>query len=402
MSRPDSRSKIPDLLASETGIARERFKPLDRRPRLEKLENLIREKGVDAMLMSLPANIYYFSGFRCVVPEDREAFAVVGPDGRRDFITRKLYFGQAPEGFAAIDIATEFEGYLNQLKANGVNKLGIEKPNLSVEELEILEAAGYRREDGTLVGIDLKEPRRYKTEEEIDRIREACSLGDKTFRYMLESGCIREGMTEEQLRDILEDHMRSQGITTTSFETIVSFGKNAANPHHTPDETKLTQDNFIVFDFGFTGQDGYKSDMTRTVFFGTPTPEQIEMYETVRKAQQAVTDYLQEAFRENPEAKIPAKDIDKIARDIVEGAGYDSEAFCHGLGHGIGLYTHEEPFLNQTSKYVVSAGMVFSNEPGIYISGDQGVRIEDLIAVHPDGKVEVLMNSPRELRVISA
>ncbi|HYK08475.1 MAG TPA: Xaa-Pro peptidase family protein [Candidatus Eisenbacteria bacterium] len=384
----------PDLPRKEASRHVDKLQPLDRAPRLQRLTQLMTTQGVDGVLLSQPANIEYFTGFKAVEPMEREAFAFVGTDGRKDFVTRQLYFGQTPDGFTPMDIL-DLPTHLKQLQQSGIATVGIEEDNLTVAEHKLLLAAGVQTK-----GVEPKELRVAKTEEEIDRIRESCRLGDLTFTYMLSQ--IKEGLTESQLRDILEQHMRSQGISAAAFPTIVAIGENGANPHQMPDNTPLTKNNFITFDFGFVGLDGYQSDMTRTVFFGQPTEEDQKMYSTVLTAQEAVITHLQDAFGQNPEAELVARDVDGVARQIILDAGYLPEHFPHGTGHGIGIETHEPPFLNARSSETIKAGMVFSDEPGVYVPGKGGVRIEDLIAVHPDGKVEVLTHSPKELLVIPA
>lgn len=384
----------PDLPRKEAPRHVEKSQPLDRAPRLQRLTERTARQGVDAVLLSQPANIEYFTGFKGVEPMEREAFALVGTDGRKDFVTRELYFGQTPDGFAPMDIL-DLPTHLKNLQERGITTVGIEENNLTVAEHKLLLAAGVATK-----GVEPKELRIAKTEEEIDRIRESCRLGDNTFTYMLSQ--IKEGLTESQLRDILEQHMRSQDISTAAFPTIVAIGENGANPHHMPDNTPLTKNSFITFDFGFIGQDGYQSDMTRTVFFGEPTEEDRKMYATVLKAQEAVITNLENAFEQNPGTELIARDVDAVARQVILDAGYLPEYFPHGTGHGIGIETHEPPFLNKRSTETIKAGMVFSDEPGIYIPGTGGVRIEDLIAIHNDGKVEVLTHSPKELIVIPA
>lgn len=231
-----------------------------------------------------------------------------------------------------------------------------------------------------------------KTQSEISKIEKACKLADKIFDCILKK--IRLGITEKELAQKINFLIKTNK-SKPSFPTIVAFGKNSANIHNIPTDNKLIKNQIILLDFGVK-LDGYCSDMTRTIFFGKPTEKQRKMYRAVLRAQSLAI----KAIRDKHFFKKPIKefDIDKIARDYVISQGYES--FKHGLGHGIGKKVHEfPPRLSPKSRNYLKEGMVFSVEPGIYISGFGGIRIEDLIALEKSGP-RVLTHSPKNFIIL--
>ena len=361
---------------------------------LGRLREMLREHNVDAVLVSNPTNIFYLTGFRGLEPQEREAYALVTPS-RTYFITRELYYGQAPENSVRKDILHFVDGVKEISQEDDIKIVGIEEDNLTVREYRLL------REQ---VGLDtrnvpVKELRLHKSPEEIEHIKEACDAGDKALEYVLSK--LRTGISETELRDELEAHMKELGYVP-AFPTIIAFGEHAGDPHYSPDSnTQLEEGSEVLIDWGLTGKEGYSSDSTRTVFYGEPTEEQVHRYRTVQEAQQKVIDRLTDYFStaENREhGSIPGNEVDAIARNHILEAGYPPERFSHGLGHGIGVDVHEPPMLNTVSQDRIEKGVVFSDEPGIYDERG-GVRIEDLIAITDNG-AEVLTHSPKNLRTI--
>jgi Xaa-Pro aminopeptidase len=231
-----------------------------------------------------------------------------------------------------------------------------------------------------------------KTPREISKIKKACNLGDKVFDYILRK--IHLGITEKELVREIDSFIKNSG-SKPSFPTIVAFGKNSANIHNVPADNKLAKNQIILLDFGVE-LNGYCSDMTRTIFFGKPTEKQKKMYGTVLKAQSLAI----KAIKDKSILKKPIKefDIDKIARDYIISQGFES--FKHGLGHGIGKKVHEfPPRLSPKSKNYLKVGMVFSIEPGIYISNFGGVRIEDLVVLEKSGP-RILTRSPKNFIIL--
>jgi Xaa-Pro aminopeptidase len=361
---------------------------------LGRLREMLQEHDVDAVLVSNPTNIFYLTGFRGVEPQEREAYALVTPNTTY-FITRELYYGQAPKYSVKKDILHFVEVLKEIAHGDNVKRVGIEEDNLTVGEYRLLrDQAGLDTRN-----LPVKELRLHKTPEEIDLIKEACDAGDRALEFILSK--LRTGITETELRDELEAHMKEQGYVP-AFPTIIAFAEHAGDPHYQPEgNTPLEEGSYVLIDWGLTGKEGYSSDSTRTVFYGEPTEEQKHRYETVREAQQEVIDSLTNYFSttENREhGSLTGKDVDAIARNNILEAGYPAEKFSHGLGHGIGVDVHEPPMLNAVSQDRVEKGVVFSDEPGIYDERG-GVRIEDLIAITDNG-VEVLTHAPKDLRTI--
>ena len=235
--------------------------------------------------------------------------------------------------------------------------------------------------------------RQIKCEEELGNIKEAEAIGDKAFGYIVDHLRISKhiitsnNMTEMDVAMKLENFMKKHGASALSFDTICASGINSSMPHAVPTTKALSDGDFLTMDFGCIFN-GYCSDMTRTVYIGeNPDKEKIDVYNTVLLAQTEALKAIK------PGAK--CSDVDKIARDIIANAGY-GKYFGHGLGHSVGLYIHEEPRLSPKCDVILKPGMTMTVEPGIYLPGKFGVRIEDLVVVTEDG-YKNLTNSPKEL-----
>ena len=247
---------------------------------------------------------------------------------------------------------------------------------------QLFEGAAFHRLDE-----QLNKMRNIKSEEELEKLRKAAALAD----YAIEVGCkeIAEGKTELEILMAIEFEMKKKGAEKMSFDTMVLSGPKTASPHGTPGDRKIQKGDFILFDLGVV-YEGYCSDITRTVAFGEPSEKQREIYETVKKAEQAAIDMIRPGVK--------ACDLDKAARDVITEAGY-GEYFTHRLGHGLGISVHEFPSVTGTNEMELEEGMVFTVEPGIYHPEITGVRIEDDVVVTADG-VEVLTKFPKELQII--
>ena len=216
---------------------------------------------------------------------------------------------------------------------------------------------------------------------EMEKISKACSIAEEGFLKLLPE--IKEGMTETEVAALLEYNMRALGAYSTSFDTIVAFGTHAAVPHHETGERKLKFGDEILIDFGCK-VDGYCSDITRTFLFGDD-----KKHDEFKKAYRAVLE-AHEAVKAELKAGMTGKQADAIARDLLEKYGY-AKYFTHSLGHGIGLNIHEFPSLSTRSETRLENGMVFSDEPGVYLAGEFGIRIEDTVTLE-NGKVKSFMN----------
>jgi len=233
----------------------------------------------------------------------------------------------------------------------------------------------------------LRELRLHKTPEEIACIRRAQAIAEKAFGHIL--GILKPGMTEREIALALDYAMLRGGAQALSFETIAVAGENGSKPHGVPGGRPLHTGDLLTLDFGAVAG-GYHSDMTRTVARGEPRQEQRKIYGIVLEAQRAALDTLGPG--------VPCKDIDAAARAVIEAAGY-GEHFRHGTGHGVGLEVHEAPNLSRKSKDVLAPGMVVTVEPGIYLPGRCGVRIEDMVLITETG-YENLTKADKSLIVV--
>jgi Xaa-Pro dipeptidase len=239
------------------------------------------------------------------------------------------------------------------------------------------------------VGAEVERLRRTKEPSEIERLARAQEAADAAFEEVVLGGGVRDGTTERELALELETAMRRAGAQDRSFETIVAFGENAAEPHHDPTDRPLRRGDVIKLDFGAL-VDGYHSDMTRTVAFGEPDGRLREVRDLVAAAQQAGIDAMR--------AGVPVAEVDLAARRVIEAAGH-GDAFPHGLGHGVGLEIHEDPRFRWDAAEDVPEGAVVTVEPGVYIPGLGGVRIEDMVEVTADG-CRPIPRSTKELVVL--
>ena len=233
---------------------------------------------------------------------------------------------------------------------------------------------------------DLQRMRAVKDDEEIALMRQAQSITDAAFQHMLIF--IKPGLTEKEIRTELENFMFSNGADSLAFGSIVASGPNTANPHAVPSDRVVQRGDFVLMDYG-AGYCDYRSDMTRTVVVGEPTPEQLDLYALVRRTHEECAAAVH--------AGVEGNDIFKLSRKIIGDAGY-GDYYNHGLGHGVGIDIHEMPNFNR-SMNIIEAGSVITIEPGVYLPGIGGVRLEDYGVVTEDG-YEPFTKSSHELQVI--
>ncbi|HET8776166.1 MAG TPA: Xaa-Pro peptidase family protein [Candidatus Limnocylindria bacterium] len=362
----------------------------DRAPRLAALRGLLDDHGLDAMLVSRGANKRYFSGFRAMDDEESSWPGTL-------FVTRDATLILADSRYteqAAIE-APDWEVILTTggmaqdlppiLAEHEVVALGMEAQIVTHAEWSGLAEAAPGVElhamDDEIATLRLR-----KAADEVDAIGRACALTDACLAHLVD--WIRPGMTELEVAWELEAYFRTNGAEGEAFGSIVLAGPRASMPHGVPSEVSIEPGNVLLIDFG-CAIDGYRSDMTRTLFVGE-VPERIRRaHDAVREAQQAAFDALT--------VGVNGQEVDAVARRVIADA--DFEPYGHGLGHGIGLETHEAPSLRQSRPYTLEAGMVFSVEPGIYLRGETGIRIEDIVVLEESGP-RLLTNSPREAVVI--
>jgi len=352
------------------------------RGRAERLIEAIEAAGIDVLLVTDLVNVGYLTGF-----SGSNGIAVIGPRTRA-FVTDFRYVEQAAEevhpSFARLRAALDLLDSLSETLPDGTLRLGFEEAHMSVRQHRRLrELLPERVELIGTAGI-VEGLRAVKEPEEIERIRAATVLADAAFERLIRDGLV--GRTERELVMALEYDMRERGAQRPSFETIVAAGPHGALPHAQPREVPIKTGQLVVIDWG-AELDGYCSDCTRTVAAGDPGSEAREIYELVLAAQLAAVAAVR--------ADEAGRAVDAVAREIITAAGH-GEHFGHGLGHGVGRDVHEAPRLSQRSEDELRAGNIVTVEPGVYLPGQFGVRIEDLVAVTDDG-CEILTAVPKRL-----
>lgn len=349
--------------------------------------------GLDAALLSGTAEKRYFAGFRLGRGEEATsgyAGTLLVTADETLLLADSRYTEQAEHeapGWQIVSTTKSLEEELPELLAErGINQLGLQAQVVTHAAWSALAEAAP---DVTLEPFDerLAELRIIKDAAEVDAIGRACALTDACFAHLVSH--VRPGMTEEEVAWELESWFRANGAEGLAFEPLVLAGPRAAMPHGRPSSSRIERGNVLLIDFGCQ-VDGYRSDMTRTVFVGDPPANLLRRHDAVREAQQLAIDALRPGVRGDA--------VDAIARRRISDDGF--VPYGHGLGHGIGLDTHEAPRLRLSSGDELRPGMVFSVEPGIYEPGVTGIRIEDIVVLEADGP-RLLTNAPREALVVS-
>ena len=347
---------------------------------LDRLRLSLRRKKVDALLITQPENRRYLSGYTAVDHTISESSGVllVPIKGAPLLLTDSRYHLQAEKETHGFDVQLYPNGLLAALQkllpALGIKRLGFEghyflyKPAIALTEM----AGKISVEVVSLAGL-VEKMRVTKTKREIAAIKKAVAINEKVFQTVY--GDLKAGRTERQVATEIENTMRTLGADGPSFETIVAGGPNGALPHAAPTDRPLQEGEPIIIDMG-TRVDGYCSDMTRTVVLGRPDVKTVELIRLVRKAQRAAIKFMK--------AGVTAQQVDRSARQLISRQGYGSN-FGHGLGHGVGLAVHEAPSLNRRSRKKLLSGMVVTVEPGIYLPGWGGVRLENMVVVGENG-----------------
>jgi Xaa-Pro aminopeptidase len=366
--------------------------------RRERLRATATERGLDAVLVTDLLNVRYLTGFT-----GSNGALLLRADGGDVFGTDGRYTTQAGTQVPDVELLVD-RGTVSALAREAVlprsgrppaRTIGYESHHLTVDGLRALEsvladaAAGGTVPELTSVRRAVEALRAVKDDDEIDALRRACAVADAALAELAAEGALRPGRTELQVGRELDSRMLTLGAEAPSFETIVATGANSAIPHHRPDSTELRAGDLLKLDFGAT-VDGYHSDMTRTVVLGGAADWQREVYELVAAAQAAGRAALAVG------ADVVA--VDAAARDVIAAAGH-AEHFPHGLGHGVGLEIHEAPGIGQLGAGRLAAGMAVTVEPGVYLPGHGGVRIEDTLIV-TDDEPELLTLTSKELLVL--
>lgn len=365
---------------------------------------------MNPILISSPTNIRYLTGFAGLSPSEREAYVLV-MDTYRYLFTNPLYREEAKSlstktgvtgcELRVVEISRDypFSTALAVIcQKEGIQKLEFEENDLTVTEFENLKNALKRV---TLIHSKhrIEDMRRCKRKDEIDFIKKASDLTDECYTAILK--LLVPGVFESEIALIIESFFRRQGASIAFFP-IVAFGTNTSKPHYEPDGkgAQLNETDIVLLDFG-ARVGGYCSDMTRMVFIGAPKQEWKHAYETLYSAQmkvvKAMENSVKASMRQGKKKEVYGSELDKIARKEIESAGYPT--YPHSLGHALGLDIHESPRLHKDTDTQLLPGMVITIEPGIYIEGSFGMRIEDTIVL-TESEIEILTHTSKEILVI--
>ena len=351
------------------------------RERIGRVVENMKKAGLECILVSDPYSVFYLTG-RMIWPGERMLALAVYSTGEMKLFCNRLFAQQPEDGLPLIqfDDTEDCVEILSRALPSG--RVGVDKKWPSMFTIRLMDVRSDVRP--VLGSGPVDDARMLKGEDEIEAMRCSSRINDETLSRLIPT--IKEGDTELEIGRRYLEIGRSLGASGASFEPLICFGANGAEPHHGTDATVLKEGDMIILDVGLN-VGGAMSDMTRTVVLGKATDEQKEVYELVRAANKA--------GRMAVAPGVPLCQIDAAARRVITEAGY-GERFIHRTGHGIGLETHEPPDVSSASPYIARPGMIFSVEPGIYLPGRFGVRIEDLVLVTENG-CETLNRLPREL-----
>jgi Xaa-Pro aminopeptidase len=355
---------------------------MDHEARRRRLADQLEGVEAEAILVTRLPNVRYLTGFTGSNGQ------LVLAAGDATFLTDGRYVEQSRHEVPDLRrtaYAGEFARAFAQACADlGVSRVAFEASHVTVKSHGDLAATGIEMVPTT---EEVERLRRVKDPEERAAIAAAQAIADEAFEVIV--GKLIEGVTERDVGLDLDVTMRRLGAEAASFDTIMAFGESAAEPHHSPTDRPLAKGDLVKMDFGAV-VDGYHSDMTRTVAFGEPSSRLREVYEIVRRAQQAGVAAVR--------AGATCGDVDRATRDLIAEAGF-GEQYRHPVGHGVGLEIHEQPWMRPGSTDVLPEGTVITVEPGIYLDGEGGVRIEDMVEVTAGGG-RVVPTTTKELIVL--
>ncbi len=380
---------------------------------MERLKLIINNNNLDGIVITDGYNIHHLTGYAghtgmvlalrdkdYILTDSRYTEQVtleapeftcvdIGMDGYADTIIKLLSEYMSGN---LLDNTPNNDACMNHNK-DIIFNIGFEDEHISYKQYNAFEEKFTKAFGSRYKLIPLKQElnrlRMIKTEDEITKIARAESIGDEAFSHIIDY--IKHGMTEKEVALELEYTMKKLGADGVSFDTIAASGSNSSLPHAVPTERVLREGDFLTMDFGCIYK-GYCSDMTRTIFIGSnPSKKQLSIYNIVLNAQLEAMKLIK------PGAK--CSDVDARAREIIGEAGY-GDYFGHGLGHSVGLYIHEEPRFSRKCDTILEEGMIMTVEPGIYLPGEFGVRIEDLVVVTKEG-YKNLTKSPKNLIMVT-
>ncbi|WP_019909645.1 M24 family metallopeptidase [Paenibacillus sp. HW567] len=351
--------------------------------RVSKLRKVLQEQGLDAMLITSGINRRYLSGFT-----GSSGYVLITGDDSY-LLTDFRYMTQAAEQVTGMKVIQHGPKFIDTVREllNGANvRIGFEQDDVTFSAYTAFAAA---LQPAVLVPVSkaVENLRMFKDEDELAVMQRAADLADATFNHIVK--VIKPGMTERDVDLEMEFYMRTHGATSSSFDTIVASGERSAMPHGVASSKVIQNNEFVTFDFGAL-LDGYCSDVTRTIALGTPDPKLKEIYDVVLEAQLHTL--------ANIKPGMTGRECDALARDIITRYGY-GEYFGHSTGHGLGMEVHENPRLSKLADEIMEPGMVVTVEPGIYLSGLGGVRIEDDILITESG-IMLLTHSSKDYLVL--
>lgn len=339
-------------------------------------------KNVDGALIVSPESRRYFTGFNA-----SDGFLFITKRGSV-FLTDSRYIEAAKNKIICCEVEEQKGKLMDYAKRFNCKVLAVEADRLTVTQLKNLRKALHGIKLTTVATDKIIDSfRAVKNEAEIENICKAQRIAEAAFDHIL--SFIKVGVTEKEVALELDHYMLSHGADGLSFETIAISGANTSKPHGVPTDKKIEHGDFVTMDYGAV-VNGYHSDMTRTVAVGAASDEQKKIYKIVFEAQLAVLRVLKNGVK--------CSDADKAARDVITEAGY-GEYFRHSTGHGVGIEIHEKPFISPKSTATLRSGNVVTDEPGIYIPGKFGVRIEDMALITENG-CKNLTKAPKELIII--
>ncbi|MDR0298445.1 MAG: Xaa-Pro peptidase family protein [Streptococcaceae bacterium] len=362
--------------------------------KLQHISNFLAENGVDMTFLTQPTTINYLTGLH-IDPHERIAGLIILPDDAPYLFVPALEVAKAE---SIVDSSIRVFGYQDSenpwLTVATKIKRAPKKIAISYPDTTMLYMEGLRSQFANVSYVDISpligRMRLRKSDDELKKLKVSGSYADKCFEigFKLAREGLAAGITETDIVAKIEYEMKRMGVPQMSFETIVLSGARAANPHGEPENVAIENNKLLLFDLG-TMFDGYASDATRTIGLGEISSFDQEIHKIVLEAQLAATDAIKPGLFVN--------EIDKVARDVITKAGY-GEYFVHRLGHGIGMEVHEYPSIGGADEIEIEKGFAFSVEPGIYIPGKVGVRIEDCIVVSSTGAIN-LTQTPKELQI---
>ncbi|MGI8867635.1 MAG: aminopeptidase P family protein [Mycobacteriales bacterium] len=359
----------------------------DHAGRRDRVRSALAARGLDGVLITALVNVRYLTGYT-----GSNGALLLGTDRGGDlFATDGRYRTQAEaevSDCARLIARPLAPALIGEAVRRGCRRVGYESHTLTVDELrDLAESAPVL--ELTTIERAVETLRRIKDGYEIDALGRACAIADRAFAQLIDAGAIAAGRSERAIARDLDARMLDIGADAVSFDTIVAAGESGAIPHHRPGARPVASGEFVTLDFGAT-TDGYHSDMTRTVVVGKAAGWQRDLYALVVEAQRAGVDAVQ------PAAAV--QDVDQAARGIIEAAGYGEE-FGHGLGHGVGLQIHEAPMLSATGVGTLEDRCVVTVEPGVYLPGRGGVRIEDTVVCRDDAR-QLLTTTTKDLLLL--